>query len=73
LILNRRQFAGGLGLAALGALGKTGAAWASADGTAAAGVDLSFVNPELRSYARAYIEHSAKDGSEPLTLNFILK
>lgn len=36
-------------------------------------MDLSFVNPQLRPYARAYIEHSEKDGSEPLTLQFIRK
>jgi acetyl esterase/lipase len=71
LILNRRQFAGALGLTALGMLGKTGAASASADRSAAAGIDLSFVNPQLRSYARAYIEHGESDGSEPLTLDFI--
>jgi acetyl esterase/lipase len=73
LILNRREFVGGLGLTAFGVLGSSGRAWASVDRSAAAEIGLSFVNPELRSYARAYIEHSEKDGSEPLTLNFIRK
>jgi acetyl esterase/lipase len=71
LILNRRQFASGLGLTALSVLGKTGAGWASVNPSATAGIDLSFVNPELRPYAKAYIEHAEKDGSEPLTLDFI--
>jgi acetyl esterase/lipase len=73
LILNRREFVGGLGLTAFSVFRSSGAAWASVDRSAAAEIDLSFVNPELRSYARAYIEHSEKDGSEPLTLNFIRK
>lgn len=73
MILNRREFVGGLGLTACGVFRGSRAARASADRSAAAQIDLSFVNPELRSYARAYIEHSEKDGSEPLTLNFIRK
>ncbi len=71
MILNRRQFAGSLGLTALGMLARTGAARASLQRSAAAGIDLSFVNPQLRSYARAYIEQAQKDGSEPLTLESI--
>lgn len=83
MILNRRQFAGTLGLTALGLIAKVGTAMgagrpamkrrlkrSTAAGTA---IDLSFVNPQLRSYARAYIEQSQKDGSNPLTLQYILK
>ena len=51
---------------------RTGAACASVD-RGASEIDLSFVNPQLRSYARKYIENAEKDGSEPLTLKFIRK
>jgi acetyl esterase/lipase len=71
LILDRRQFARTLGLTALSMLGRTGAACASVDRTQAAALDLSFVNPQLRPYARTYIEKTEKDGSEPLSLKFI--
>lgn len=73
MILKRREFVGGLGLAAFGVFRSSGSAWASVERSTAASIDLSFVNPELRSYARAYVEHSEKDGSEPLTLNLIRK
>ncbi|MGH8226354.1 MAG: alpha/beta hydrolase [Steroidobacteraceae bacterium] len=73
MILNRRQFAGTLGLATLGMFARSAAARASVHSSAAAKIDLSFVNPELRPYARAYIENAEKDGSEPLTLQFIHK
>jgi acetyl esterase/lipase len=54
MILNRRQFGSNLGLAALGMfVGST------ADAAAEAGVDLSFVNPELRPYARKLMEGSS--------------
>jgi len=73
MILNRRQFAGTLGLTVFSLLGRTGADCASVNRNRAEGIDLSFVNPELRRYARAYIEQTEKDGSEPLTLEFIHK
>jgi acetyl esterase/lipase len=71
VILNRRQFASTFSLAALGMYGGSGAAWASLATGRTAGIDLSFVNPELRPYARAYVERSEKDGSQPLTLKFV--
>jgi acetyl esterase/lipase len=71
LNLNRRQFASTLGLTALSMFGRTGAACASVDRSRAAGIDLSFVNPELRPYARTYIEKAEKEGIEPLTLKSI--
>ena len=69
-LMNRRQFTNTLGLTALSMFGGTGAACASAGPRRAAGIDLSFVNSELRPYARKYIE---KTGGGPLTLKFIYK
>lgn len=68
MILNRRQFAETLGLAALGMLGGTGAVRASVEPRGASQIDLSFVNPQLRSYAKAYVE---EHGSELLTPQLI--
>lgn len=64
MILNRRQFGNNLGLAALGMfVGRT--VDAAAEGSSA--VDLSFVNPELRPYARKYL------GGSSLTLERVYK
>lgn len=73
MILNRRQFAGTFGLAALRMFARGAAARASAQQSREAGIDLSFVNPQLRPYARAYIERTEKNGTEPLTLQVIRK
>jgi acetyl esterase/lipase len=64
MLLNRRQFGNNLGLAALGMfVGRT--AGAAAEGSSIA--DLSFVNPELRPYARQYL------GASSLTLERVYK
>lgn len=68
MIVNRRQFGNTLGLTALGMFLGTGAATASVEGRRAAGIDLSFVDPQLRPAAREYIE---KGGDHAFTMKFI--
>jgi acetyl esterase/lipase len=71
MTLSRRQFGSNLGFAALAMLvgSKVNAVPASGD----ADIDLSFVNPELRPYARKYLPGTPKDGGSSFTLPLVHK
>jgi len=71
--MNRREFSKTCGLAALGIFANVELASAAQIVKNATPLDLSFVNPELRKYARKYIEQDSKNGDGTLTRKLIFK